>query len=556
MYQSNFTNLPQFLEQYFESDEPNLPRLIRPVRTSKVLLSSSLLDLLQDASFSADKINMIGQETTKETIKQEITSTRRDSVQDTLPAFQNFMDVSHRSVGKSNKITSVFKRHHSHLLPTMFTSPSRNDTNSVVPFSGEIGKDNSSGKHSIDVVGVPFPMGIVLSSDAQTAILTLFHEKGLAATSEWGFKCQMHPSGNFHHQFTPLDSDVPYPCVFDLDDYLQDLSKSSVPAAPASPDSIPQVSSGNIYRISSTIHIPSLKSLSSENTVILSHTLGTTHIHRNYRNMRLFPDGKIERVLPSCVLTRSSGTDEYLTGTEYSESSSSEDLPLSSLLSYRSRIQGQFDEAVNKQRKPVKHNNSSVLNQTIVTKDEPYDVEKMHPSSHNHTLKQRQYDSLYGKDKSPVFLVADYGSSVIPAQGYSSHYDRKLDPIIEMNSESECSSGMRTRKAALLTRFGLDINNTIIVDKTPHPASPHRAGDLSNMVNRGLGSRLGVKRKTVPVFLVSNQDDGKIKSILQIQKKNANAGISAGKCTKAESVRSLSLAPPRPKERSFVPQKF
>lgn len=91
-----------------------------------------------------------------------------------------------------------------------------------------------------------------------------------------------------------------------------------------------------------------------------------------------------------------------------------------------------------------------------------------------------------------------------------------------------------TRKAALLPRFGLD---------TP-PAPLHRAGDSFNMVNRGLGSRLGVTRKPVPVFLAPSQDDGKVESILRIQK-NARAGISAGKCIKAGmkpvDIRSLSL---------------
>ena len=567
MCRSNLPNLPRFLERYFEPDEPNLPRLTRPVCKPKVLLSSSLLDLLQDASLSADKINTIVQEATKETIKQKITI-HRDSVQDFLPAFRNFMDVSHRPRGKSDKIASTFKRHHhSYPLSTMSTSLSKNGANSVVPFSSKIGKDKSSGKngyyrHSTDVVGFPFPMGIVLSSDIQTAILTRFHEKGLATTSEWGFQFQMHPSENFHQQFTPLDSGVPYPCVFDFDDYLQDLSKSPVSAAPAFPDSIPQVSSRSIYRASSTVRIPCLENLSSENTVISAHTPGTTQTHRSYRNMRLFPDGKIERVLPSYerkLLTWSSGTDEeYLTGTECSE-----DLPL---LSYRSRTQGQFDEAVNEPGKPVKPKNSSILNQVTVTKDEPYDVEQIQSSSRSHTLKQRQYDSLhgnFGKDKSPVFLAENYGSGATlwhSAQSYSSHYDRKLDPMIEMNSESECSGGMMTGKAAVLQRFGSDINYIMIADRTSPPVPLYRAGDSSNTVNRGLGSRLGVTRKTIPVFLAPSRDDGKIESVLQTQKKNASTGTSAGKCTKTGmkpvGMRFLSSAPPRPKGRSVVPQRF
>ena len=571
------SNLPKFLGQYFESDEPNLPRLTRPVRTSKVLLSSSVLDLLQDASFSADKINMTVQEATKETIKQEIT-TRHDSMQGSLTAFRNFMDASHRPGGNSDKIASVFKRHHhSYPLPTMSTSLSKNGTNSVVPFSSEIGKVKSSGKngyyrHSIDVVGFPFPMGIVLASDVQTAILTGFHEKGLATTLEWGFRCQMHPSENFHQQFTPLDHGVPYPCVFDLDDYLQDLSQPPVSAALAFPGSIPQVSSRSIYRASFTVRIPSLKSLSSENTVISAHALGTTQTHRSYRNMRLFSDGKIKRIMPSYerkLLTWSSGTDEeYLTGTECSESSSTEDLPLSSLLSYRSRTQGQFDEAVNEPGKPVKPDNSSVLNQATVMKDESYDVEQIHISSRIRTLKQRQYDSLhrsFGKDKSPVFPAENYGSGATSwhhlhsAQGYSSHYDRKLDPIIEFHSESEYSGGMMTGKATLLPRFGSDINNIMIADRTPPPSSLHRTGDSFNMVNRGPGSWLGVTRKTVPVFLAPGQDDGKTESILRTQKKNASTEVSAGKYAKAGmpvGMKFLSSTPPRPKRRSVVPQRF
>lgn len=72
---------------------------------------------------------------------------------------------------------------------------------------------------------------------------------------------------------------------------------------------------------------------------------------------------------------------------------------------------------------------------------------------------------------------------------------------------------------------------------------------------RGLGSRLGITRKTVPVFLAPSQDGGKVESILRTRK-NASAGTSAGKCTKAGMKlvgrRSLSLAPPL--WRSFVPQ--
>jgi len=279
----------------------------------------------------------------------------------------------------------------------------------------------------------------------------------------------------------------------------------------------------------------------------------------------------MERVLSSYerkLLTWSSGADEeHLTETECSESGSSEDLPLSSLLSYRSQIQDQFDEAVIEPGKPIKTDNDSFLDQTSAMKDEPCYVEHIHPSSHSHTLKQRQYDSLYGKYRSPVFLAENNGSDAAPwhhphhktAQGYSSHYDRKLDPIIEMNSESECSSAMMTHKAVLLPRFGSDLSNIMIVDRTPPPASLYRAEDSSNMVDRDLRSRSGVTRKTVPAFLAPSRDD-RNESALRTQKKNASTGTLAGKCAEAGmkpvSMRSLSSALPRPKGRSVVPQRF
>ena len=194
-----------------------------------------------------------------------------------------------------------------------------------------------------------------------------------------------------------------------------------------------------------------------------------------------------------------------------------------------------FDEAVIEPGKPVKTDNDSFLDQTSAMKDEPCYVEHIHPSSRSHTLKQRQYNSLYGKYRSPVSLAENDASDAAPshqphqetAQGYSSHYDRKLDPIIEMNSESEWASGMMTRKTVLLPRFGSDLSNTMIVDRTSPPASLYRAEYSSNMVDRDLRSRSGVTRKTVPAFLAPSRDDGKNESVLRTQKKNVSTGTLA-----------------------------
>ena len=546
VYRSSFTNFPQLLEQSSVLDEFILPRLVRPARTSKLLLSSSFLDLLQRTSFSADRVNSIAQGGTQETTKQEIITIHRDSIQDPLPALQSLMGIPQRPLGKSNKISSVFKRHRSHPLPT--SSP-QNGIDVAIPFHSETGKNNPSGdyyRHSIDVADFPFPVGIMLSSDVQSAILTRFHEKGLATTPERSLPGRMYPSRYFRQPLTIFNCDVPYPCVFDLDDYFRDLSRSPVSVTLAFLDSIPQVSRSECF-------VP------------------PTAYERN-------------------LFTRPPDIDEeqqYLSGTEFSnESSSSEDFPLLSLLSYRLQTLALSDERRSiveaiegpgtTLEEPVNPDNGSVLSQITATNHKSCDVEQMHPSLCSHMLKQRQCDSFYRStgedagDESLVPLVENYSSiSALwhyphqsTAQGFPSHYDRKLNPVIEVTSESECSSDIMTPKF-LSRRFGSDTSNIMAVDRTP-TAFLHRAGDSLNMVNCDLElrSQLGTTRQTVPHWVLPGQNDGRA-SIMNESARQMQKNVSAGMTKKfttagmePASVRSLPSAPLRPKGRRVAPQRF
>lgn len=527
VYRSSFTNFPQLLEQYSVLDEFILPRLVRPARTSKLLLSSSFLDLLQRTSFSADRVNSIAQGGTQETTKQEITTIHRDSIQDPLPAFQNLMGIPQRPLGKSNKISSVFKRHRSHPPPT---SPPQNGIDVAIPFHSETGKNNPSGdyyRHSIDVSDFPFPVGIVLSSDVQSAILTRFHEKGLATTPERSLSGRMYPSRYFRQPLTIFNCDVPYPCVFDLDDYFRDLSRSSGSVTLAFLDSIPQVSHSECF-------VPAYE-----------------------RNLFTRPPDIGEEQ-------------------EFSNASrSSEDFPLLSLLSYRLQTPALSDErrgiveAIEGPgttlEEPVNPDNGLVLSQITATNHKSCDVEQMHPSLCSHMLKQRQCDSLYrstgedADDESLVPLVENYSSiSALwhyphqsTAHGFPSHYDRKLNPVIEVTSESECSSDIMTPKV-LSPRLGSDTSNIMAVDRTP-TAFLHRAGDSLNKVNCGLElrSQLGTTRQTVPHWVLPGQNDGRAmnESARQMQK-NVSAEMTKKFTTAGPS------APLRPKGRRVAPQRF
>ncbi|KAF5359793.1 hypothetical protein D9756_003008 [Leucocoprinus leucothites] len=546
---SGLTKSSKLLERNSELDGSTLPRLVLPTPTAKPLSSSSILDLLQISSIFANEADST---VLRPVQVAEIPegAIRRNNTKKSLTGSQGHMStrVFQHLQRKSTKLRSVPKRHHSQpLTTTRKFAPLWNGIGIAPPFPSEMGKDGIDGgkdyyRHSIDVVGLPFSMGITLSSDVQTAILTRFHEKGLAATPEKcssGFQRRLsRPSGKAHQPSTSLSSDVadvPYPYVFDLDDYFQDSSPPSVPVTPTFLKTTSEASSSHNARHDSyDTPTPAPRNSSSSN---LPASSCTSELRQARNPGAVSPEPFMHKTATPVQkhFTWSSDTDEdvlSLSRSEYSDDSdtpqaepnSSGDLPLAHLISQRSKSQS----------KPSKRKGIYVTERTgtalispdrnsllsdsaqhakiAAGKNEHAEMEQIRASLRSHYIfTQRQRDPLnednVGDDNEDnmISLVESYSSGSTLSHHYHPHqwnarslssplHGRRLDPVIEATSESECSSGSCTPKAALSPRLDQDSSDIVTVHRTPTPAwvlPPRRSGRAVDLVSvrLGLGSR-------------------------------------------------------------------
>ncbi|KAJ3571079.1 hypothetical protein NP233_g3986 [Leucocoprinus birnbaumii] len=614
---SSLTRPFELPQRNSKSDASTPPRFSRPVRSSKSPLFSSTLDLLQDIPILENDLGSAppsrAGDKQDNAIPQNIS---RGSLTD--PKFRMTGRISQQPQRKSSRLRFIPKRHHSQPLATKKSTSLWNGPGATPPLPSKMGDDGlvegqDYYRHSIDVVGLPFPMAITLSSDVQTAILTRFHEKGLAATPEKsasGFRRQLpRPSGMVPQSSSTSGANevyVPYPDVLDLDDYFRDPSPAPATTTPTSVNSASEASTSTNESHDPYDTPTPAPGRTSSSTNLFASARGSD-LTRTHRTPVLVVAGAIDEcpmhktatpVRKPCTSSWSSDTDEdeqSISRSEYSDDSdtphaqynSAGNLPLTRFIHQRAGDQSKRDKrrgiyvtrgtgAIPGQ--PPPRNDSIQLAKTTARKNGQFEMEQIRKSLRSHYIFTQEehdpFDEVKVEDDdedSLVSLVESYNSGSTLSHHHHTHqwrarshssplYERKqlLDPVIEVSSDSEGSSGMRTPKATPSPRFNGDDSGIMTVDRTPTTPSwvlpPQRSGGTVDLVSLrlGLAQRSRFKDESGDGIQAAYQAD------LSMQRKAMSAGVLTSQPTKTRvtDVRYLPSVPPQPAARRVVPQKF